>query len=139
MIEDLKEVRGRPCRYTWGQIISGGPESKNKGPEAQVSLARSRKSEDLGWLNSDRRRDGGGTEEQKPEGDVPHGSCKDLACTLAIMGTAGGSSGVVQHHKTTRQLTPSQGQPHLLPPCFSGTPAYLTAVVLKEAEERVEM
>lgn len=51
MVEDLKEVRGRPCGHTWGQISSGGEESKNKGPEAQVSLARSGKSEELGWLN----------------------------------------------------------------------------------------
>lgn len=83
---------------------------------------------------------GGRNRRTKVKGKVPHGGRKDLACTLAMMGTVGGSSGVVQHHnKTTGQPTPSQSQPHLLPPCLPGTPAYLTAVVLKEAEERVEM
>lgn len=46
----------------------------------------------------------------------------------------------MQHHnKTTRQPAPSQSRPYLLPPCLSDTLTYLTAVVLKEAEERVEM
>lgn len=37
------------------------------------------------------------------------------------------------HHSSTSQ------QRGYAPPCLLGSPPYLTAVVLKEAEERVEM
>lgn len=106
--------------------------AKCKGPEAEVRLACT---EEASVAEVERKKGGVRHESEwsgKPESEGPHG----LPQALGLRSGCGEqlSRMLLRHNRTAAQLTSAQ-----TPACSLRILTHLTAVVLKEAEERVEI
>ena len=114
--------------------------AKCKGPEAEVCLTRA---EEVASVAEVERKTGGVRDESersgKPESGGPHGLLQAPGLHSGCGEKPGeGSCGCcVTPGPPCGRQPPSDGPPS--PTCLLWTPTHLTAVVLKEAEERVEI